>query len=667
MRADESSIPATNDSVLERVARCLREVCVSPKLRGAVARANSVVAGCLKNRDSNPSLHIYPVLFANGTDAWVYRCHSCGETGSLAELIARDTGMPTHKARAIIREYIGTGTQVCSIAPSRQRSDNTQTLLNLTAGYCFEVGWQDSRAYTGLMRRQRSHLELRVSRRQIRRLGLGVGPYVKTYTAALAERLPQPTSQAMLDEAEGVFRRLSGRIVIPVRGMDGHVACLYGRAIDGDAQNRYIAVGSLGGALYGLDVAADAIARAGCAIVVEGPFDACSIYELSAQCRDRAFDNDREMIGPLDHTVACMGARPSLAQLETLRQHTDTVVLIRDGDKADDLDGTLAFIRDATGLGLHASVSVVPNGMDPDEYLASLRETGMQPMEMLQAFVDNALRPANDWTQRVVTDIVEKHPECCPELWKELHRIARATCRPDDVVSAASAALGMPASEFGEQYEVATHKLELEELYEAFRHSDELAYFVLDRDELSRVVARCSRAELLVWLVLKAEQMRVKGADGVFSVVGHSIALNAGLCWRSVRSALEGLSEKALIQVGMMKEWCPFEVGVPPLYTMNYIKVPYDFVWKGHAARAGTALPVLLVLKACTTPVYPGARVRVETIAQRAGRNRSQVGKDIKKLVSLGHVYEYRAGRALQRLVRLVPEDSEESDKGMAV
>ena len=83
-----------------------------------------------------------------------------------------------------------------------------------------------------------------------------------------------------------------------------------------------------------------------------------------------------------------------------------------------------------------------------------------------------------------MTDIVEKHPECCPELWKELHRIARATCRPDDVVSAASAALGMPASEF-ENDEVATHKLELEELYEAFRHSDELAYFVLDRDELS--------------------------------------------------------------------------------------------------------------------------------------------------------------------------------------
>ena len=79
------------------------------------------------------------------------------------------------------------------------------------------------------------------------------------------------------------------------------------------------------------------------------------------------------------------------------------------------------------------------------------------------------------------------------------------------------------------------------------------------------------------------------------------------------------------------------------------------------------ALPVLLVLKACTTPVYPGARVRVETIAQRAGRNRSQVGKDIKKLVSLGHVYEYRAGRALQRLVRLVPGESEESDKGRVV
>jgi len=291
----------------------------------------------------------------------------------------------------------------------------------------------------------------------------------------------------------------------------------------------------------------------------------------------------------------------------------------------------------------------------------------MQPMEMLQAFVDNALRPANDWTQRVVTDIVEKHPECGTELWRAMHHIARATCRPDDVVCAASAALGVHAAELREQYEVATHKLELEDLYEAFRHSDDLGYFVLDRNELSRVVAQCSRAELLVWLVLKAEQMRAKGADGVFSVIGHSIALNVGLCWRSVRSALKGLSEKALIQVGRMTEWCPFEVSVPLLGAMNYIKVPYDFVWKGHAVRAGTALPVLLVLKACTTPAYPGARVRVETIAQRTGRSSNQVMKDLRKLVLLGHVYEYRAGRALQRLVRLVPGESEESDKGRVV
>ena len=107
MRADESpSASVTGDSVFERVARCLREVGVSPQIRGAVARANSVVVGCLKNRDSNPSLHIYPVLFANGTEAWVYKCHSCGEAGSLAALIARDTGMPKRKASAIVRSIL---------------------------------------------------------------------------------------------------------------------------------------------------------------------------------------------------------------------------------------------------------------------------------------------------------------------------------------------------------------------------------------------------------------------------------------------------------------------------------------------------------------------------------------------------------------------------------
>ena len=41
--------------------------------------------------------------------------------------------MPTHKARAIIREYWNGHTGV-QYSPSRQRSDNTQTLLNLTAG-----------------------------------------------------------------------------------------------------------------------------------------------------------------------------------------------------------------------------------------------------------------------------------------------------------------------------------------------------------------------------------------------------------------------------------------------------------------------------------------------------------------------------------------------------
>jgi len=509
-------------------------------------------------------------------------------------LVSEDAGLDRAWARKMLKGCLAqTPVKAQSVAAQGSMAMDP-ILLELVADYCHHVAWDDNELYRRAAKAQRAYLEGRAEMRQVRRLQMGVGLYGRPRKDDLPRFLESRKRSDLLEDAEKVLSRIAGSIVIPVRDRSGHTIALCSRRVDGKA-NRYANFGPTGGVLLGLDTAKGAIALHQCAVLVEGVFDMATLRELGAQCMTSVLDNGKDGVGPLDNTVAVMGAHPTRGQLAELKCYTDRIIMVRDGDKMADLDGAGAIIKDAADAGLDARVMAVPCEMDPDEYIKSLRSIGMEPKDILKAFYDNVLNSGT-----------------------------AVTAANSDKAASSSV---RNASTRGE-------------LHVVYGQDNKLPHFRVGRRELAEVLAKCNASEMLVWMVLKAEVARQRAGDGRLVVTGNSVARNCGCQWRHVRRIMERLRAMGLIDWDRLSEKTPSQITVTPLAKTDYVKVPMDFVWKGHAKKTGTALPTLLALKRAVMPSRPATTASIERIADRVGKSPRAVSDDIKRLAKMGHLMQ---------------------------
>ena len=119
----------------------------------------------------------------------------------------------------------------------------------------------------------------------------------------------------------GYYDYFRGRIMIPIRGLNGELVAFGGRAL-GTADPKYLnspdsIVFKKKNLLFGLDSAKDAIKKSGVVILVEGYFDQISL-------RARGIQN----------VVAPLGTSLTLEHARLLKRFSGKVVTIFDGDEA---------------------------------------------------------------------------------------------------------------------------------------------------------------------------------------------------------------------------------------------------------------------------------------------------------------------------------------------
>lgn len=166
-------------------------------------------------------------------------------------------------------------------------------------------------------------------------------------------------------EACGLIRTGNGktydffnhRITIPIHNLQGQVVGFSGRIVPGVADDHIGAkymnspdspVYNKSKLLFGLHKAKANFKKRGGAVLVEGNFDVIKLHQ-------RGWDN----------TIASCGTALTDAQAKLLRRFTETVFIMRDGDKA----GTKAIANDITILAPHQFVIYViqiPEKEDPD-------------------------------------------------------------------------------------------------------------------------------------------------------------------------------------------------------------------------------------------------------------------------------------------------------------
>jgi len=153
-----------------------------------------------------------------------------------------------------------------------------------------------------------------------------------------------------------IYDMFRGRIVIPIFDVTGRVTGFGGRAIERDAMPKYInspesQVFSKRSALFGIDKAKRHITDMNEVFIVEGYFDFISLYQ-------RGFQN----------IVSTLGTAVTEGQLTRLRNYSDNITLMLDGDEAG-VKSALRLIGLFSEMDINGSMVVLPEGHDPDSFV----------------------------------------------------------------------------------------------------------------------------------------------------------------------------------------------------------------------------------------------------------------------------------------------------------
>jgi DNA primase len=240
----------------------------------------------------------------------------------------------------------------------------------------------------------------------LRQRGIDPGPltdfplgYAPPGWTRLVDHLSGAFPDAALLEA-GVARRsrlgnlidaFRDRVIFPVRTPDGHVAGFIGRDLSGDprapkylnssASNLF----SKGELLYGLAEGLAAQHNVRRPVVLEGPLDVLAVASRSQR-------EGRELL-----PIAASGTAFTTSQARTVSRIAagESVVVALDGDAA----GQKAAIDTGQRLraaGADVRIAVLPNGLDPAEYLAQATAsldtfTASQAVPVLAVAVQHAI------------------------------------------------------------------------------------------------------------------------------------------------------------------------------------------------------------------------------------------------------------------------------------
>src|SRR6185503_951964 len=306
----------------------------------------------------------------------IFHCFGCGVGGDAFGFLMRQDRLTFPEAvRALARQA---GVALPEERGPRQGESGREELyraMELAASFYSERLW------TVGGERARKYLDERgIAAEVARRFGLGWAPEGwETLPDALRssgindDTLLAAGLRIARENKPGAYDRFRGRLLFPIRDLQGRVVALGGRAF-GDEQPKYLnspetPLYTKGNVLYAADLARETIRERNRALIVEGYIDCLMAHQYG-----------------FTETVAALGTAFTGAQLGVLRRYCDEVITFFDADaagqkaaeRAEELleptGGGMAWgvnragAFDSTGA-LRVKVALLPAGHDPDTFL----------------------------------------------------------------------------------------------------------------------------------------------------------------------------------------------------------------------------------------------------------------------------------------------------------
>lgn len=348
------------DDVVERVRNGADVVSVIGEFVRLKRVGTSFRGPCPFHHGKNPNFSVSD----NG-----YYCFKCHEKGDVFTFVQKQMGLSFVESV----KWVGAreGIEVHEASRGVDTADPREPAweLNATAADFFRNElWESNEA-----RQARDYLASRdISRVDADRFGFGYSPRDSAEMRGalralgfdddrqLAAGLLKP-KQDKPDELRAQFR---GRLMIPIYDTSNHVVGFGGRIL-GVGEPKYLnssdsPVFAKRSLLYGLNWAKQAARKQDRLIVVEGYFDVI-----------------RLMMAGIDEVVAPMGTALTSEQATLIRKYTQNVLLLYDSDQAG-LQATFKSGDALLELGMSARVITLPDGEDPDSFVAKEGVSGFQ-------------------------------------------------------------------------------------------------------------------------------------------------------------------------------------------------------------------------------------------------------------------------------------------------
>lgn len=323
---------------------------------------------CVFHGERTPSFHVYP-------EDKHWKCYGCGEYGDVFKFLQKLQGKEFPEVvRALAAEV---GVEIPEAAEDSAEARARRKERNEALGACEAAArYFAARLWSRFGGPGRDYLASRgVSEEAARLFRLGLAaPGWHDLAGRLAEK---EIGEAALERAGLLVRkddrawdRFRGRLMFPICGLDGQPIGFGGRAMGEEKGAKYInspetVLYKKSRALYGVDLAREAIRKSRSAVMVEGYFDVIGLHQAGVR-----------------NAVAVCGTALTPEHLELLRRcDCREVVILFDGDPA----GLAAPAKAAEALlpsGMSGKVAVLPGKTDPDEFA---REKGRAGVEALLA------------------------------------------------------------------------------------------------------------------------------------------------------------------------------------------------------------------------------------------------------------------------------------------
>jgi DNA primase len=302
---------------------------------------------CPFHSEKTPSFIVSP-------DKQIYHCFGCGEGGNIFSFIMRHDNITFPEAVKTLARRAGVKIIEKKGDPSGEGLRYKIIELNNESLKIFQENLMKSGEAL-------SYLERRgIGAEAIKAFSLGYSR--KDWTYLYNHLKGKGFSDDLLLQAgliakseKGLHDIFRGRIIFPIRNIQGEVIAFGGRVMD-DSMPKYLnspdtVIFKKGENLYGLDIAREEIRKRGFVIITEGYLDVITSHQ-------KGFSN----------TVAPLGTALTEGHLIRLKRFTKRAVVVFDGDLAG-RNAARRSIPLLLGQGFKTGILLLPEGEDPDSFL----------------------------------------------------------------------------------------------------------------------------------------------------------------------------------------------------------------------------------------------------------------------------------------------------------